>query len=85
MTTTAHHNDHLNDRPDWNCRLCGQPWPCASARADLLREFRVFPTVLMIYMSAQMYDALSDTISQGRPAPLNLYERFVTWTRHATV
>ena len=81
MTTTA----HLNDRPSWNCRVCGRPWPCPRARADLLTEFRVFPSVLMIYLSAQMYDALSDLISQGHPAPTDLYERFVSWAKHAPV
>ena len=79
--TTAPRIEHLIDRPDWNCRVCGLPWPCPRARADLLVEFRAFPSVLTIYLSAQMYDALSDWLANGRPTPPDIYERFVSWAR----
>ncbi|GAA0550320.1 hypothetical protein GCM10010172_35470 [Paractinoplanes ferrugineus] len=73
--------EHLCNRPSWNCRVCGRPWPCANARANMLAEFRTFPTVLAIYLSAQMYDALGDIQARGEPAPPDLYERFVSWAR----
>ncbi|WP_250027260.1 hypothetical protein [Paractinoplanes maris] len=77
--------DHLNDRPSWDCVACGQPWPCATAQDRLVEEFQAFPSVLTIYMTAQMYDALSDLISQGRIAPADLFERFLAWARRAAV
>ena len=79
MTTTMQRTEHSNVRPSWDCRVCGLPWPCASAKADLVREFEKFPSVLAIYMSAQMHDALSDLSDYGDPAPLDLYERFLGW------
>ncbi|MCY1140280.1 hypothetical protein OWR29_19955 [Actinoplanes sp. Pm04-4] len=51
----------------------------------LLAEFRAFPSVLTVYLSAQMYDAIGDLISNGQMAPNNLFERFVAWARKATV
>jgi hypothetical protein len=81
MSVTVKQTEHLSGRPDWDCRSCGRPWPCANAKADLLAEFRKFPSVLRIYMSAQMYEALNDLTSHGEPAPADLYERFLSWTR----
>ncbi|GAA2623019.1 hypothetical protein GCM10010436_29400 [Paractinoplanes durhamensis] len=75
--------EHLHGRPDWDCRTCQQPWPCANAKANLLVEFRKFPSVLTIYLSAQMYDAMGDLTSHGEPMPTDLYDRFLTWARHA--
>ncbi|MEU8655132.1 hypothetical protein [Actinoplanes philippinensis] len=40
----------------------------------------MFPSLLRIYLSAQMYEALDDLTAEGRPLPLNLYERFLAWT-----
>jgi hypothetical protein len=73
--------EHLHDRPGWNCRTCRQPWPCDTAKANLLAEFRDFPSVLTIYLSAQMYDAMGDLTPNGGPVPAGLYERFLSWTR----
>lgn len=76
-------SEHLHDRPHWRCRVCAQPWPCPAAKACLLTEYRAFPSLLKIYLSAQMYDALDDCIAQGQTAE-NLYERFLAWTRPRT-
>ncbi|ATO86552.1 hypothetical protein ACWT_7137 [Actinoplanes sp. SE50] len=76
--TTAQDIDHVSERPEWNCRACGRPWPCSTARGTLLHEYRAFPSLLRIYLSAQMYDALEDMIIDGAP-PLNLYQRFLGW------
>jgi hypothetical protein len=81
MTTTVEGIEHVHARPGWDCRACDEPWPCANAKADLLVEFRSFPSVLAIYMSAQMYDALRDLTSHGEPPPPDLYERFLSWAR----
>ena len=82
MTMRVEGTEHLYRRPGWECRVCQQPWPCATAKADLLEEFRTLPSVLTIYMSAQMYDALIDLTSHGQQAPPDLYERFLGWTRN---
>ncbi|BCY14501.1 hypothetical protein [Actinoplanes sp. L3-i22] len=74
--TTAQEAEHLHDRPDWNCRICGGAWPCSDARAKLLYEYRAFPSLLRIYMSNQMYEALED---MAVDEPVNLYERFLAW------
>ncbi len=73
--------EHLSDRPQWLCRRCGAAWPCDEARAALLREYHAFPSLLKIYLSAQMYDALHDLTARGDPPPLNLHERFLAWAQ----
>jgi hypothetical protein len=82
MTALLFGTEHLYSRPHWDCRACAVSWPCANAKAGLLEEFRAFPSVLTIYMSAQMHQALSDLTSHGEAAPPDLYERFLSWTRH---
>lgn len=81
MTTMAQRTEHLNNRPNWDCRVCAKPWPCANAKNDLLAEFSVYPSVLTIYLSAQMYDAVNDLTSHGQMVPADLYERFISWVR----
>jgi hypothetical protein len=60
--------------------VCGFAWPCPTARADLLAEFRAFPSVLRIYLAAQMTDAIDDLMSHGATVPADLYGRFLGWT-----
>lgn len=76
----AGEREHLAVRPSWNCLRCARPWPCADARATLLAEFRRFPSVLAIYMSAQMEDASRDFTARGHQ-PTDLYDRFMSWLR----
>jgi hypothetical protein len=81
MSATPKHTEHLYQRPTWDCRICENPWPCANAKSDLLAEFAKFPSVLQIYMSAQMHDALHELTAHGEPVPADLYQRFLSWTR----
>lgn len=81
MTALTFGTEHLHCRPRWDCRACALPWPCANAKADLLEEFRAFPSVLAIYMSAQMHEAMIDLTAHGEAAPPDLYERFLAWAR----
>lgn len=78
--TTMTNREHLGSRPQWNCRVCDRAWPCDNAKARLLAEYRSFPSLLKIYLSAQMYEALDDLTANGESLP-NLYERFLAWTR----
>ena len=73
--------EHVRERPCWDCRVCGGPWPCASARSGLLAEYRAFPSLLRVYLSAQMYEALGDLMAHGEP-PADLHERFLSWARN---
>ncbi|GAA0480583.1 hypothetical protein Aca07nite_31640 [Actinoplanes capillaceus] len=73
--------EHIPSRPTWKCLACTNPWPCAAAQSDLANEYRAFPSVLTLYLATQMYEALEDHIAQGRGAPGDLYERFLSWTR----
>jgi hypothetical protein len=78
--TTTQGTEHLHERPNWNCRACSRPWPCLTAQTRLLYEYRAFPSLLRIYLSAQMYEALQDMVIEGEK-PLNLYDRFLAWAR----
>ncbi|MBG0562086.1 hypothetical protein I4J89_11490 [Actinoplanes sp. NEAU-A11] len=78
--TKAGNTEHVHVRPLWTCRVCKQAWPCDTAKTSLLTEYRAFPSLLKIYLSAQMYDALDDLTAEGKPPP-NLYERFLAWAR----
>ncbi len=71
--------EHIRVRPSWDCAVCEQPWPCANAKEDLLREFSRFPSVLTIFMATQMYDAFDDLAPRGGLPPAHLYERFLAW------
>ncbi|WP_229069399.1 hypothetical protein [Actinoplanes sp. DH11] len=73
-------SEHITERPQWDCRVCGLSWPCPAARGALLTEYRDFPSLLRIYLTAQMYEALGDLTALGRP-PSDLHDRFLTWTR----
>jgi hypothetical protein len=79
--STAPESEHLHDRPHWRCRICDHPWPCSEARARLLEEYSAYPSLLKIYLSTHMYEALDDLTTHGQKLPLNLYERFLAWTR----
>lgn len=79
MATAAEWSDHVGDRPTWDCRVCGRPWPCADAKSRLRDEFRTSPSFLSIYMSAQMIDAARDLTAHGADPPADLYERFLLW------
>jgi hypothetical protein len=68
-------------RPSWDCRRCAAPWPCPSARRELGEEFYRFPSVLTIYLSVLMSDALEDLRTVEEPVRPDIYRRFVLWAR----
>jgi hypothetical protein len=77
--TEHQRTEHLGVRPSWDCRACALPWPCPQAKEILLAEFSDFPSVLCIYMSSQLEDALDDLTAHGGHPPPDLYERFISW------
>lgn len=76
---------HLAMRPLWRCRACELPWPCPSARASLLREYRGDRTALLIYLASMMYEA-SAQLRQLDPRvdAATMTDRFLSWARRAS-
>jgi len=70
--------DHTAAQPTWECRACGDPWPCASARASLRAEYAEFPTSLSLFMTSS-YVAASSQLT-GIPVE-ELFDRFFGWLR----
>ncbi|MCW2139444.1 hypothetical protein BXY51_004005 [Actinoplanes cyaneus] len=66
--------EHLWERPSWECRSCGRPWPCEPARAVLAAESdRVS---LALYMSGHLERAVADL---PRRSPPEMFDRFLRW------
>jgi hypothetical protein len=70
--------EHLPDRPSWDCRKCGQTWPCANAKADLIGEHVVSPTHVVVYLASLKWEAFDDFSASGA-IPADLNERFLGW------
>ncbi|MEU4236810.1 hypothetical protein [Actinoplanes sp. NPDC026619] len=75
MTAVVEAEDHIAERPSWDCRSCRKSWPCEPARERLRGEMD--RTQLAVYMWANLEEACGD-IPQG-PAS-ELFERFIRWT-----
>jgi hypothetical protein len=76
MKAAAAGEDHTAERPSWECRACGKPWPCDPAREALVIEMdRV---ALAIYMWLNLKEAVLD---MPRGPASELFERFIRWTR----
>ena len=65
---------HQPRRPTWNCKGCGSPWPCTSARKHLssLPERR-----LVAYLARKR--ALA--VAEADLSPAEEHERFTGWIR----
>jgi hypothetical protein len=70
---------HLPDRPAWTCVLCGDDYPCAIRRAQLLEDFRTAPVPFALFMSVDFMNATADL--PGVP-PDELHARFF-WFRNS--
>lgn len=71
--------EHVAARPSWDCRACGQPWPCANAKIHLAEEYALFPTNLIVYLSTAFDEAGGDLADADGHFPVDLYERFLGW------
>lgn len=67
---------HIEQRPDWTCRACGEPWPCETARKDLAAELE--PAALRIHMWLRL-----EVFAQDHPhGPAgDMFARFLRWAR----
>ena len=67
--------EHSAERPSWDCRVCGRPWPCNPARDAMTAEMdRVS---LAIFMWINLEDAVCDLLLCP---PMELFDRFIGWT-----
>ncbi|WP_033777435.1 hypothetical protein [Salinispora cortesiana] len=68
---------HLPMRPLWGCGICRAEWPCESARAALLIEYRDNLVALRVYLSALMAEVDAQLSQVNRPS--DLCRRFLSW------
>jgi hypothetical protein len=68
---------HEPARPSWECRSCGQRWPCPAAQHSLARCLA--GRALAVVMAQWMQQAAGDL--GGDYAPGALFDRFLLWTR----
>ncbi|WP_018833112.1 hypothetical protein [Salinispora tropica] len=68
---------HLPMRPLWGCDTCRAEWPCQTARARLLTEYRDNRVALRVYLGALMAEAETHLSQIHKEA--NLYHRFMSW------
>lgn len=69
-------SEHIAQRPSWDCRCCGKPWPCDPAREELAAELS--PTLLRMHMWVRIEEAAAK-IPGARAG--ELFERFLYWVR----
>lgn len=56
---------HALQRPSWRC-TCGEPWPCAGRRTQLLDEYSGHLAELRTLMGGFVADALGDGLGDAR-------------------
>lgn len=68
-------DEHVEQRPGWDCLACERPWPCDTAREQLATELSA--TSLRIHMWTRLEVAAGDL-----RATLvgELFDRFLRWT-----
>lgn len=67
---------HEPEKPSWDCRCCGAPWPCDPAREHMVGYLG------RVALATHMWERLDEAVGdlQNMPAP-ELFERFLSWTR----
>ncbi|MFI6261379.1 flavin reductase [Micromonospora sp. NPDC051006] len=74
--------EHLPTRPTWRCAACGIAWPCSPAKLRLLGEYRHDRAALTVYLATLQAEAAEELAALDQaPAPTDLTNRFLTWTR----
>jgi hypothetical protein len=67
--------EHSVERPSWNCRVCGRPWPCSSAREAMIAEMDRVSLAIFMWIN------LEDAVRELPPRTASeLFDRFVSWT-----
>lgn len=76
IETTVDNALHLAERPEWTCRVDGQPWPCPEAKKRLTAEFRNDLTGLRMYLAGHIHEIRTDLADQS---PADLHRRLLGW------
>ena len=71
--------EHVYARPSWDCAVCGQAWPCAIAKVELLEQYGRSRTALSIYLASCLHDAIDDAAAHGGRCPADLYDLMLGW------
>lgn len=71
--------EHQGERPDWDCRVCGEPWPCVTGRAELAEQYQDFPHGLVLYLGSCLTEAIDDWAAGSGGMSANIYQRFLGW------
>ena len=72
--------EHLPKRPAWDCNNCGETWPCANAKENLLLEYLGNRSSLLLYLALIRQEAFDDFATSGTVPP-EIFERFTGWVR----
>jgi hypothetical protein len=75
--------EHQGSRPEWDCKVCDEPWPCAVAKVELAEQYQRFPHGLAVFLGSCMLEAIDDWATGAGGPPADLYERFLGWTNSA--
>lgn len=74
--------EHTPLRPSWECRACGQTWPCGPARESLTAEAAADGLGGRSSLAMLMWGYLEDYALDVGPGPLGeAFDRFIAWTR----
>nr|MDT0656872.1 hypothetical protein [Micromonospora sp. DSM 115978] len=68
---------HTPVRPEWNCGGCGDPWPCADGRTELLTEYAAAPLALSLFLASCLVNAMQDLAAHRAR---HLHSRFLGWS-----
>ena len=77
MTQPVMEPEHSAERPSWDCKVCGQAWPCAPAREELVAEYGRGTSLAMLGWG-YLEEAVAD-LPEGPPG--ELFDRFISWTK----
>jgi hypothetical protein len=75
--SSAEVSEHQPNRPFWDCKQCGQEWPCEPAREYLVRT-----TGSGLNLAMLMWTHLEHYALDAGQGPLRgAFDRFIAWTR----
>ncbi|WP_405095215.1 hypothetical protein [Micromonospora sp. NBC_01412] len=67
---------HGPSRPDWNCLVCGAPWPCLTRKRQLKELCQCNIRTLVRYMTSYLPDAHTEITGMSTT---DITERIVGW------
>lgn len=69
--------EHTAHRPSWDCRACGKPWPCPTARTEMQATMDDVQLRMFLWTTAE------EAAGHLPAMPMSEFaERFISWPRH---